>query len=276
VGRDAIDAEAMRLLEAHNPDVSFDWDRLLKAGSAAAAGSPGSGFSASEFPGSAGPAGSSASRDERRRERRERRGRPESPRTSGRQPRDMPPTRYSTDASSIAAPTGFSDAPDTFGEAGRDQRADRPAWNGERPGDEAANLDETDRDRAGLEAGHRASRPRSSQQPEPQTRNPESPDVLAGSDEAGAAGAETPVEPRFARVGAHGVARLRARYADLKTRLLARDMDEADRGVALQYLERLNPDAWPTQQDVDRALEEYEAIFEALRPLVGRQPRRPS
>ena len=32
VGREALDPEAMRLLEQHNPDVAFDWPRLIKAG----------------------------------------------------------------------------------------------------------------------------------------------------------------------------------------------------------------------------------------------------
>jgi hypothetical protein len=30
VGRAPIDDEAIRLLEQHNPDVQFDWPRLLK------------------------------------------------------------------------------------------------------------------------------------------------------------------------------------------------------------------------------------------------------
>jgi hypothetical protein len=58
VGREAIDEDAMRLLEQHNPDVTFDWGRLLK--SASAGGPP-------NAPGPAAP----ASRQERRRERRE-------------------------------------------------------------------------------------------------------------------------------------------------------------------------------------------------------------
>jgi len=61
VGREAIDAEAMRLLEHHNPDISFDWPRLLKQGAAGPATSP-AGYTASAAP---------APREERRRDRRE-------------------------------------------------------------------------------------------------------------------------------------------------------------------------------------------------------------
>src|SRR4029079_1147305 len=43
VGREAIDPEAMRLLEQHNPDVTFDWGRLLKPGAAGPSGPPTSG-----------------------------------------------------------------------------------------------------------------------------------------------------------------------------------------------------------------------------------------
>jgi hypothetical protein len=83
-----------------------------------------------------------------------------------------------------------------------------------------------------------------------------------------------PVAERYSRLGAEGVRRLRARYGDIKARLLAREMEAADRTVALTHLERLNPDAWLTDEAVARALEEYESVFEAIRPLVGRQPRR--
>ena len=30
IGRSALDEEAIRLIEEHNPDVEFDWTRILK------------------------------------------------------------------------------------------------------------------------------------------------------------------------------------------------------------------------------------------------------
>jgi hypothetical protein len=83
-----------------------------------------------------------------------------------------------------------------------------------------------------------------------------------------------PVPERYARIGADGLRRLRASYLDLKTRLDARDLEAGDRAVLNVQLERLNPDAWSTADEVGRALEDYESIYEALRPIVGHPRRR--
>ena len=40
VGRAALDEDAIRLIEQHNPDVEFDWTRILKAQSPESAGEP--------------------------------------------------------------------------------------------------------------------------------------------------------------------------------------------------------------------------------------------
>src|SRR5262249_34981719 len=101
VGREALDSEGMRLLEQHNPDLVFDWDRLLKSGSPGSSGSVGSAGS----PGSAGSgvpgSGSPGSREERRRERREqRRARGEMPPGHGGPPPIV--SRPATSAEAIA------------------------------------------------------------------------------------------------------------------------------------------------------------------------------
>jgi hypothetical protein len=49
--------------------------------------------------------------------------------------------------------------------------------------------------------------------------------------------------------------------------------DEAGKAELLGRLERLNPDAWHSEEEVAHALEEYETVSESLRPFVGRQPR---
>jgi hypothetical protein len=38
--------------------------------------------------------------------------------------------------------------------------------------------------------------------------------------------------------------------------------------------ERLNPDTWVTEADVQAGLEDYEAVFDSLRSVVGRRRRR--
>jgi hypothetical protein len=39
-------------------------------------------------------------------------------------------------------------------------------------------------------------------------------------------------------------------------------------------VERLNPDAWLTPDEVASALEQYESVFESLRSVVGHYPSR--
>jgi len=82
-----------------------------------------------------------------------------------------------------------------------------------------------------------------------------------------------PLPERYARLGAEGLARVRARYADLAARLAAKELDDSQRAELTARAERLNPDAWLTTDEVAAALEEYEALFESLRAVVGRQPR---
>jgi len=82
------------------------------------------------------------------------------------------------------------------------------------------------------------------------------------------------VEPRYARLGSDGLGRLRARYAEVMARISERPMDDAAREELKLKAERLNPDAWVTADEVSEALEQYEVVFEELRAVVGRHPRR--
>jgi len=82
------------------------------------------------------------------------------------------------------------------------------------------------------------------------------------------------VEPRYARLGSEGLARLRARYAEVLARIDERPMDEAAREQLKDKAERLNPDAWVTADEVSAALEQYETVFEELRAVVGHHARR--
>jgi hypothetical protein len=78
----------------------------------------------------------------------------------------------------------------------------------------------------------------------------------------------------FARLGAEGLGRLRARYAEVMARIAERPLDELAREELKLRAERLNPDAWVTADEVTAALEQYETVFEGLRAVVGRYPRR--
>src|SRR5690606_22544164 len=79
---------------------------------------------------------------------------------------------------------------------------------------------------------------------------------------------EEPTSPAHSRLGSEGLARLRARYSEMLTRIDER-VPEPDRQAELQWLaERLNPDAWLTDDDVSAGLECYESTFASLRAAI--------
>jgi hypothetical protein len=79
--------------------------------------------------------------------------------------------------------------------------------------------------------------------------------------------------PSYQRLGAEGLVRLRARYAEVMARIAERPMEEPVRDELKERAERLNPDAWVTADEVTAALEQYETVFEGLRAVVGRHSR---
>jgi len=81
-----------------------------------------------------------------------------------------------------------------------------------------------------------------------------------------------PASAAAARLGAEGLVRLRARYAEVMARIAEKPMDEPAREELKTRAERLNPDGWVTADEVGAALEQYEAVFESVRAVVGRYP----
>ena len=114
----------------------------------------------------------------------------------------------------------------------------------------------------------------------------EAEDVLAeSSEESGEHGERPQPEPStpdfasretaaHARLGAEGVVRLRARYAELMARIAERIQDPARQEELKAAAERLNPDLWITEDEVRAGLEQYEAVYASLRGAVGRRNRR--
>jgi hypothetical protein len=88
---------------------------------------------------------------------------------------------------------------------------------------------------------------------------------LASADEGSAS---------YQRLGAEGLGRLRARYAEVMARITEQSVDDEAKEQLKARAERLNPDGWVTADEVAAALEQYEVVFEELRALVGRDPRR--
>ena len=83
-----------------------------------------------------------------------------------------------------------------------------------------------------------------------------------------------PLSPAHARLGSEGLARLRARYADVSASISRRVQDDVRRQQLNELAERLNPDTWVTADEVQRGLEEYESVLASLREVVGRRRRR--
>jgi hypothetical protein len=200
VGRAALDEDAIRLIEEFNPQIDFDWTRMLKED--ASAEKPAQQRSAERF----------------RPQEASRSARPASEPKASREPIARPSPRVRTD-------TPLSDA-----------HAPVAA-------DEAIRLPES---------------------AEPDVESSAGPELPEG------ASAQTPAH---ARLGSEGVSRLRARHAEILTRISERVSDPATHDQLKADAERLNPDTWVTDLEVREGLERYEAVLESLRGAIG-QPRR--
>jgi hypothetical protein len=252
VGRAPIDETAIRLLEQHNPDVEFDWTRILKT------------------PPTTEPPGRRESRDSRdwdQRGRREARA-PQRPRSGG-----APGPEPAVERVDELAP----------------ERADQVDRHADRAADVGPSEDYAPEGERATEYTDRMDPATAGDAGEEDAR---SPGVAAGplheSTEAADAFEEpaapvdlaTEVRPEdegsasYARLGAEGLVRLRARYAEVMARIAERPLEAEAREELKLRAERLNPDAWVTADEVSAALEQYESVFEGLRGIVGRHPRR--
>jgi hypothetical protein len=209
VGRAALDEDAIRLIEEHNPDVEFDWTRILK--------------------------GDKQERQEPQPRRDQREQKP-------RRDRSQQPSRH-------APPQ------------------DRPV--------EPPPAAETEADLALASAEREVPEPAPLEpelfEPEPE---PVEPLGLAEPAEAEEPDWERSDSAAHKRLGSEGLARLRARYAEVMARISERIDDPARQEELKSQAERLNPDTWVTDAEVTAGLEQYEATFEVLRSAVGAGPRR--
>lgn len=250
VGRAPIDQDAIRLLEQHNPDVEFDWTRILK-----------------EPP----PEPVRRERDGRERDRRERRdARPA--------PRPQPPL--------IAPSPVIVPSPAAIharsAEAAETRAAAHAAVVLEQQGEKAQKDDESVavEHREPLAADHAeyveyaaASGHLDAVEPyEPRFEPADVPDLLTPTPPEASAPSEQ--SAAAARLGAEALVRLRARYSEIMARIADKPMDEPAREELNVQAERLNPDGWVTADEVTAALEGYESVFESLRTVVGHHPPR--
>jgi hypothetical protein len=303
VGRAPIDETAIRLLEQHNPDVEFDWTRILKAPPAA------------EAP----PRRDRDARDRDQRGRREARP-PQRSRSGGAPPPDQRSPRV--DAAPAAPTISNSEAeaaPALDAEVATDPALVAwEAWAASEPraadylgADDELALDADLPAAASAEAGADVSIvPAFGDETAPALGADVPAEALAEAGADAALGADLPAvalaeagathvakaappddpddEPdevfearpedvgsaSYQRLGAEGLVRLRARYAEVMARIAERPLEDQARDELQQRAERLNPDAWVTADEVSAALEQYETVFEGLRGVVGRHPRR--
>jgi hypothetical protein len=201
VGRAAIDEDAIRQLEQHNPEVQFDWTRILKQ-----------------------PVSTDSSQ-----------------RRSGGRPPDEELPRKKQDSGRRQEPIRREPTPPA------DSMTERSS----------AEVDET------------------VQPAEPAVEDEVTLSEQSAAEELGATNADEARQPAaLARLGAEGLARLRARYAEVMARIADRVADDEIREELKTRAERLNPDAWVTDEEVQQGLEQYETVFESLRSVVGHSRRR--
>jgi hypothetical protein len=74
-------------------------------------------------------------------------------------------------------------------------------------------------------------------------------------------------------LGSEGLVRVRARYAEVLARISSQVTDAALGDELRALAERLNPDAWVTDEEVRDGLEGFERVLETVRQRLGR-PRR--
>jgi hypothetical protein len=259
VGRAPIDEEAIRLLEQHNPDIEFDWTRILKD-----------------------PPPDPAARRERDPRDRDRRDRREARPPQRARPVEPAPVAPAPSPAVIHARTA---------EAAEERAAAHAdvvlAQHAEVAGPSLpAASDPTSETTSAVTL--EGSSFVSEESLAVEHREPLAADhgeyleYAAASGHLDGAERETPAEPRepeiasaaAVRLGAEGLVRLRARYAEIMARITEKPMDEPAREELKTQAERLNPDAWVTPDEVAAALEQYETVFESLRTVVGHYPSR--
>ena len=234
IGRSALDEAAIRLIEEHNPDVEFDWTRILKGQEAPSESKP-------------------PQLDRRGRPRREYPPRQDAARSvaplESRQdvePATEPASEPQSETVQPDLPGPTTEAPDI--DAPAPAVAEPVFWSPPPLAEQTPPIDEAAIDELLSDV-------------------PTTSSILA-------ARPEEPGSPAQARLGSEGLSRLRARHAEVLARISETVTDPIRRDELKSEAERLNPDTWVTDAEVTQGLESYETVFESLRTVVGRGRKR--
>jgi ribonuclease E len=250
VGRPALDEEAIRWIEEHNPDIEFDWQKILEA-----------------QPPPAPPPDDG--RNRRPRGKSERSGRDARDGRDGRNGRDNRRRQEQPPAAQPSQPSSNVPAGVVESEVGPVEvqalssiveDEETSLLENALPGEDASPIE----DALPLEDV-----PPSEDMPAidalEQLTHPDAEELLPASG--------PPIE---SIVGKEQLTRLRARYAELQARITERG-GEASRVEELRgKAETLNPDIWVTEEEARAGLQEFDAKIRELRLALGLRPRRRS
>jgi hypothetical protein len=247
VGRAALDEGAIRALEENNPELTFDWSRILHS-------------RARPEPADRRPEGRGEGRAA---------GRPSRPGEAAGPLASMatPPAR-----SHLAEPH----APETARTKSRRRRQRPKGVEGPRlPFSEDSRLAERVPDADAVSEERKADA----------AVSPPSPVVTSApvvQVQTNGKTDDTPAAP--GEVASHGsaleaishedLARLRARYAEIQARISQRVTDPQRLEKLRALAEQLNPDVWVTADEVASGLAEFDAVHTALKTMLGRRRRR--
>jgi hypothetical protein len=221
VGRPALDEAAIRWIEEHNPDIEFDWPKILEA-----------------QPPAAPPA-------EDARNRRGRRDRPRPARPAEGQRPAPPPAPAESRERQDALPSDLVELEPSEPELSE-------------PELESESEPELEPDPLDLE-------PAEIVQAFEQLTHPEAEEAV-----------EAPAMPVERQVGREQLTRLRARYAELLTRIAERGGDVERIDALRAQAESLNPDTWVTEEEVRQGIDSFEPKIRDLRAALGLRRRRRS
>ena len=231
IGRSALDESAIRLIEEHNPDVEFDWTRILKGQDA--------------------PVEPKPPQQDRRGKSRPREFTQRPPAAPIKPPPEIERAdQPSTDFLAPATPEPAA----TLEPAGESLALADTVLDGSSPADANVPLMDPDVPSRSIEAeiAELLSDPIAAPAPH-------------------AAEGSRPTTPAEARLGSEGLSRLRARHAEVLARISEAVTDPVRREELKSQADRLNPDTWVTDAEVTAGLEAYETVFESLRTVVGRR-----
>jgi len=225
VGRSALDEDAIRLIEQHNPHIDFDWTQILKSQD-----------------------GSGDSREQAPEERRTR------PRDRDPRPRGQAPENANRGQTPAQSPYRGQTPVQTADEAAAIESTE-PAAAVSESTEPMGGMNEPVDEAVQEVVAEFLSEPRV----EPISPRPQPGDALSAVER---------------RLGSEGLSRIRARYSEVLARISETVPDPARQEELKTTAERLNPDTWVTEADVQAGLEDYEAVFDSLRSVVGRRRRR--